>query len=150
MPYAEFISSPKKKFNLEVLSRCEAVIVCHSLNDNIRKPFEDLFTLVKKDFDKPQHLRKGWVAIADTTFFFVLQEDMADFDKEFDYSKCYLPEKKVRTPLEKLFAHLEHWGGIKPDRALLHINPENMEDLIEVVKQLEEGIEEADKADQKY
>ena len=148
MPFTEFINY--KDSNLEIMSRSEAIIVTHGDNDDIRRPFEGLFKKVNEDQNKAQHLRKGWMTIADTCFFFVHKDEMADFEQEFDYSKGYLPTKEVRTPLEKLLAHLEYWGGLKADKALLHIDPENIEDLAAVLQSLENGLEEAEKADQKY
>lgn len=88
-------------------------MIGHEPKDDLRGTFEKLFKKVRDDFAKAAHLRKGYMTISDTAFFFVQLEDLPNFDEQTDFKKgrC-LDDKEMRTPLEQTLALLQHWGGI--------------------------------------
>lgn len=147
--FAEFSALSDK--TLDILARSEAIIIGHETKDDLRGTFEALFKKVRDDFAKASHLRKGYMTISDNAFFFVQLEDLPDFDTQTDFKKGrVLDEKELRTPLEHTLALLEHWGGVRKDKALLHVDPQNLSNLPDVVKAIHDGLQADQKADEEY
>jgi hypothetical protein len=78
MDFSDVVSLDEK--TLEILSRCEIAVVSVTASDNLKQPFEALFRLVHEDFELPPHKQQGYMAISDTAFFFVDEEEMPDFN----------------------------------------------------------------------
>jgi hypothetical protein len=65
---------------------------------------------------------------------------MPDFDEKPDLGDVKVPPKvENQKPLDALLALLETWGGMPAEKAILHIDPENLTDLDAVVQQIVEG-----------
>jgi hypothetical protein len=75
---------------------------------------------------------------------------MPDFSQKTDFTKLHdLKKGEIKAPLERFLGLMSQWAGIKYDKALLHIDPKNIDNLSEVTKQLQEGLTEEYANDEK-
>ena len=140
---------------LSILNESEAILTDLPEDANIEELFKKIVDIYKSDAEKSKKKRKGYDNIIETVVFFVEKEDYPDLNKKIDQilddkNQIDSSEMTTKGPLGKLLKDLKKWGGLDEDEAIYNINPANISDLGEVMTQIQEGIIEKQKQDEKY
>lgn len=139
MKYDEFTKLEPR--TLQIMNNSEAILVTLPDNDELDELFSRIVNIYKEDAEKPKKKRIGYDNILETVVLFIDKQDYPDFSKPIasrEDAKDQIDSSATQTKgaLGKLLRDLQKWGGLNEEDAIYYLDPANIQNLGEVMKQI--------------